>query len=65
LIGLPEAFREFSEYRFLFYGAALIVMMLAKPGGLWPSSIVQRELHMDEKIEPGPKSVSTTSTSAK
>jgi branched-chain amino acid transport system permease protein len=48
LIGLPEAFREFSDYRFLFYGAALIVMMLAKPGGLWPSSIVQRELHMDE-----------------
>lgn len=65
LIGLPEAFREFSEYRFLFYGAALIVMMLAKPGGLWPSSIVQRELHVDEENEPGPNSVSTTSTSAK
>ena len=24
LIGVPELFREFSEYRFLFYGAALI-----------------------------------------
>jgi len=65
LIGLPEAFREFSEYRFLFYGAALIAMMLAKPGGLWPSSIVQRELHLDEKTEPGPKNASTTSPSVK
>jgi branched-chain amino acid transport system permease protein len=65
LIGLPEAFREFSEYRFLFYGAALIVMMLSKPGGLWPSSIVQRELHVKEIDEPDPKSAPTVSTSAK
>jgi branched-chain amino acid transport system permease protein len=65
LIGLPEAFREFSEYRFLFYGAALIVMMLSKPGGLWPSSIVQRELHVMEKDEPDPKSAPSVSTSAK
>jgi len=51
LIGLPELFREFSEYRFLFYGAALIVMMLAKPEGFWPSQIVQRELHAVEESE--------------
>jgi branched-chain amino acid transport system permease protein len=62
LIGLPEAFREFSEYRFLFYGAALIVMMLAKPEGLWPSSIVKRELHVDE---PDPNCPPTEATSAK
>jgi branched-chain amino acid transport system permease protein len=63
LIGLPEAFREFSEYRFLFYGAALIIMMLSKPGGLWPSSIVQRELHVKEKDEPDPNDTSTLPTS--
>jgi branched-chain amino acid transport system permease protein len=48
LIGLPELLREVSEYRFLFYGAALIIMMLAKPEGLWPSTITLRELqHAD------------------
>jgi branched-chain amino acid transport system permease protein len=44
LIGIPELFREFSEYRFLFYGAALIAMMQFRPGGLLPSAIVRREL---------------------
>ena len=26
IIGLPELFREFAEYRFLFYGVALILV---------------------------------------
>jgi len=45
LIGLPELLREISEFRFLLYGATLIVMMLAKPEGLWPSQATKRELH--------------------
>lgn len=45
LIGLPELLREFGEYRYLFYGAALIVMMRLKPEGLWPSEVRSRELH--------------------
>jgi branched-chain amino acid transport system permease protein len=63
LIGLPEAFREFSEYRLLFYGAALIAMMLAKPGGLLPSRIIQRELKVVEETEeekPGGATISST-----
>lgn len=48
LIGLPELLREVSEYRFLFYGVALIMMMLAKPEGLWPSQATLRELHHEE-----------------
>ena len=39
LVGLPELLREFGEFRFLFYGAALILMMRFKPEGLWPSAI--------------------------
>jgi branched-chain amino acid transport system permease protein len=51
LIGLPELLREFGEYRYLFYGAMLIVMMRLRPEGLWPSDIRQRELHAaDETI---------------
>ena len=45
LIGLPELLREVSEFRFLFYGATLIIMMLARPEGLWPSQATKRELH--------------------
>ena len=37
LVGLPELLREVSEYRFLFYGVILIVMMRVRPEGLWPS----------------------------
>jgi branched-chain amino acid transport system permease protein len=51
LVGLPELLREFSEYRLLVYGAALVVMMLLKPEGLWPSEIRRRELHGEKLIE--------------
>ncbi|NPA31742.1 MAG: leucine/isoleucine/valine transporter permease subunit [Chloroflexi bacterium] len=39
LVGLPELLREFSEYRMLFYGIALIAMMLVKPEGFWPKRL--------------------------
>jgi branched-chain amino acid transport system permease protein len=52
LIGIPELFREFSEYRFLFYGIALIATMRFRPEGLLPSRIVQRELHVPEEALP-------------
>ncbi len=45
LVGLPELLREFGEYRYLFYGVALIVMMRIRPEGLWPSATRRRELH--------------------
>jgi branched-chain amino acid transport system permease protein len=44
LVGLPEMLREFGEFRFLFYGAALIIMMRVRPEGLWPSATRRREL---------------------
>jgi branched-chain amino acid transport system permease protein len=51
LIGLPELLREFGEYRYLFYGAVLVVMMRLRPEGLWPSETRRRELHSrDETI---------------
>lgn len=45
LVGLPELLREFGEYRYLFYGVALILMMQIRPEGLWPSAARRRELH--------------------
>ncbi|MFZ2781780.1 MAG: branched-chain amino acid ABC transporter ATP-binding protein/permease [Rectinemataceae bacterium] len=32
----PEVFRSFASYRLLFFGAALMAMMIFKPAGLWP-----------------------------
>ncbi|HHH83387.1 MAG TPA: leucine/isoleucine/valine transporter permease subunit, partial [Chloroflexi bacterium] len=53
LVGLPELLREFAEYRLLMYGALLIVMMLAKPEGFWPSAVRRRELRAEDE-EPIP-----------
>jgi branched-chain amino acid transport system permease protein len=49
LIGLPELLREFGEYRFLFYGLVIVIMMRIKPAGLWPSAARQREQRLDEE----------------
>lgn len=43
LVGLPELLREFGEYRFLLYGAALVYMMRRHPAGLWPVHAVHHE----------------------
>jgi branched-chain amino acid transport system permease protein len=49
LIGIPQLLSEFAEFRLLLYGIALIVMMLVRPEGLWPSEVRRRELQVDEK----------------
>lgn len=60
MIGLPELLQEFGDYRYLFYGVALIIMMRFRPEGLWPSPTRRRELHADDavpKIETEPEPV--------
>ncbi|MDR7522549.1 MAG: leucine/isoleucine/valine transporter permease subunit [Armatimonadota bacterium] len=54
LVGLPELLREFAEFRFLVYGAALVVMMQWRPEGLWPEPVRKRELRWstpEEEVE--------------
>ncbi|NPA90192.1 MAG: leucine/isoleucine/valine transporter permease subunit [Chloroflexi bacterium] len=43
LVGLPELLREFAEYRMLVYGAALVMMMIFRPQGLWPETLHAEE----------------------
>ncbi len=54
LVGLPEIFREFEDYRLLVYGAVLVIMMLARPEGLLPEARRAIELeefrHADEEV---------------
>jgi branched-chain amino acid transport system permease protein len=53
IIGMPELFREFSEYRFLMYGVALILVMRWRPEGLIPSRVGRQEMHRDENVAEG------------
>ncbi len=43
LIGLPELLREFGEFRYLFYGIALVAMMHVRAEGLWPATARAKE----------------------
>jgi len=49
LIGMPELLREFSDFRFLMYGALLILMMIKRPQGFIPSKIVTHEIRTGVK----------------
>lgn len=46
LVGLPELLREFAEFRYLFYGIVLVVMMLTRPEGLVPEA--RRRMELEE-----------------
>lgn len=45
---LPELAREFSEYRMLIFGAAMVLMMIWRPQGLMPMRRIHIELKEQE-----------------
>ena len=49
---LPERFRDFTDYRFLVFGLALVLVMLLRPQGLLPSRRRARELADREEEAP-------------
>jgi branched-chain amino acid transport system permease protein len=49
LKGLPEILRQLEDYRILAFGALLVVMMILRPEGLWPSARRRMEIH---EVEP-------------
>lgn len=51
LVGIPELLREFTEFRLLIYGAALIVMMLVRPQGLLPSRRRGIDIRAEERAQ--------------
>ncbi|WP_231480690.1 branched-chain amino acid ABC transporter permease [Thiomonas sp. FB-Cd] len=38
---VPQAFRQFETYRYLVFGVAMMVAMVARPEGIWPRRAVQ------------------------
>ena len=51
LVGLPGLLREFEEYRFLAYGAAVVAVMVLRPQGLVPNVRRSRELQEEERAQ--------------
>jgi branched-chain amino acid transport system permease protein len=51
LVGLPGLLREFEEYRFLAYGAAVVAVMVLRPQGLVPNVRRSRELKDEERAQ--------------
>ena len=51
IVGLPELLREFNEFRFLFYGIILVLMMRLKPEGLLPRARRGREITEEERAQ--------------
>lgn len=49
MIVLPEIFRELAHYRMLVFGAAMMLMMIFRPQGLWPNQRLKRALQEDIK----------------
>jgi branched-chain amino acid transport system permease protein len=49
LKGLPEILRQLDDYRMLAFGALLIVMMILRPEGLWPSP--RRRMELQDRSE--------------
>jgi len=49
LKGLPEILRELSDFRMLAFGALLVVMMILRPEGIWPSARRRMEMREDEE----------------
>ncbi|MGY2703950.1 branched-chain amino acid ABC transporter permease [Nocardioides sp. HB32] len=48
---LPERFRDFADYRLLFFGLALMLLAIWRPQGLLPPRRTRRALAAQEKIE--------------
>ncbi len=60
LVGLPQMLRALEEYRYLTFGALLVVMMLVRPAGLMPAplaSLEERARKLRASAKPKPEEV--------
>lgn len=51
LKGIPEILREMANYRVILFGVLLMVMMLLRPEGLFPSSRRKLESHQKDDVQ--------------
>jgi ABC-type branched-subunit amino acid transport system permease subunit len=55
LKGLPEVLRQLQDYRVMVFGALLVVMMLVRPAGIFPSSRRKMEIDKDARGPDSPQ----------
>jgi branched-chain amino acid transport system permease protein len=48
---LPERFRDFADYRLMFFGLALMLLAIWRPQGLLPPRRARRAIEAQEKIQ--------------
>jgi branched-chain amino acid transport system permease protein len=58
MVVLPELFRFVKDWRDLFVGLAMVLMMIFRPTGLWPSRRVAMEMREEEMEAAGPSAAS-------
>jgi len=56
MVVFPEIVREAKNWRDAWLGAAMILMMVLRPEGLWPSRRARLEIHEEETPAPAPAS---------
>jgi branched-chain amino acid transport system permease protein len=49
MVTLPELFRPLKDWRDAWMGIAMVVMMIARPAGLWPSRRLQQEIRTEQE----------------
>ncbi|MDI6823955.1 MAG: branched-chain amino acid ABC transporter permease [Bacillota bacterium] len=49
MAALPELFREFARARMLVFGLAMVLMMIFRPQGLWPSAHWRRQVKRERE----------------
>lgn len=49
MVTLPELFRPLKDWRDAWLGIAMVVMMIARPEGVWPSRRVQMEIRGEKE----------------
>jgi branched-chain amino acid transport system permease protein len=54
LVVVPEVLREYAQYRFTIFGLGLTLMMLVRPGGIWPVRVRRSAPPDDAGAEPAP-----------
>jgi branched-chain amino acid transport system permease protein len=65
LKGIPELLRELDSYRIITFAALLVVMMILRPQGVWPSARRRLEVHEDDSPLPDKPNPSSAQGAAK
>jgi branched-chain amino acid transport system permease protein len=52
---LPELFTEFKESRYLIFGAAMVLVMVLRPNGVWPAKFGIMPKFLKSKVNGGTK----------